>query len=78
MTASVQLLADDGIELVELLCMVIDLCERYPSVMGDMLRDYLGTNVGYGTEGFRMDAARIADELALAMGFADASLEAPR
>jgi hypothetical protein len=78
MTASVQLLADDGIELVELLCMVIDLCERYPSVMGDMLRDYLGTNVGYGTEGLRMDAARIADELALAMGFADASLEAPR
>jgi len=78
MTASVQLLADDGIELVELLCMVIDLCERYPSVMGDMLRDYLGTNVGYGTEGLRMDAARIADELALAMGFADALLEAPR
>ncbi|MGD0394581.1 MAG: hypothetical protein ABSC41_18285 [Acidimicrobiales bacterium] len=78
MTASVQLLADDGIELVELLCMVIDLCERYPSVMGDMLRDYLGTNVGYGTEGLRMDAARIADELALAMGFADASMEPPR
>jgi hypothetical protein len=75
MTASVQLLADDGIELVELLCMVIDLCERYPSVMGDMLRDYLGTNVGYGTEGLRMDAARIADELAVAMGFADASME---
>jgi hypothetical protein len=46
--------------------------------MGDMLRSYLGTNVGYGTEGLRMDAARIADELALAMGFADASLEAPR
>lgn len=75
MTVSVQLLADDGIELVELLCMVIDLCERYPSVMGDMLRDYLGTNVGYGTEGLRMDAARIADELAVAMGFADASME---
>ena len=78
MTAPVQLPADDGIEIVELLCTVIDLCERYPSVMGDMLRDYLGTNVGYGTEGLRMDAARIADELALAMGFADASLEAPR
>jgi hypothetical protein len=78
MTAPVQLPADDGIEIVELLCMVIDLCERYPSVMGDMLRDYMGTNVGYGSEGLRMDAARMADELALAMGFADASLEAPR
>lgn len=78
MTVPVTLAADDGIEIVELLCMVIDLCERYPSVMGDMLRDYLGTNVGYGTEGFRMDAARIADELALAMGFADASMEGPR
>jgi hypothetical protein len=78
MTAPVQLPADDGIEIVELLCLVMDLCERYPSVMGDMLRNYLGTNVGYGTEGLRMDAARIADELALAMGFADASLEAPR
>ena len=78
MTAPVQLPADDGIEIVELLCLVIDLCEHYPSVMGDMLRSYLGTNVGYGTEGFRMDAARIADELALAMGFADASMEALR
>ena len=78
MTAPVQLPADDGIEIVELLCLVIDLCEHYPSVMVDMLRNYLGTNVGYGTEGLRMDAARIADELALAMGFADASLEAPR
>jgi hypothetical protein len=78
MTAPVQLPADDGIAIVELLCMVIDLCERYPSVMGDMLRDYMGTNVGYGSEGLRMDAARMADELALAMGFADASLEAPR
>ncbi|MDA8359161.1 MAG: hypothetical protein M0Z95_23310 [Actinomycetota bacterium] len=78
MTAPVQLPADDGIEIVELLCVVADLCDRYPNVMGDMLRDYLGTNVGYGAEGLRMDAARIADELALAMGFADASLEAPR
>ena len=78
MTAPVTLAAEDGIEIVELLCMVIDLCERYPAPMGDMLRDYLGTNVGYGTEGFRMDAARIADELALAMGFADASMEALR
>ncbi len=78
MTASVRLPADDGIEIVELLCVIADLCERYPSVMGDMLRNYLGTNVGYGTEGLRMDAARIADRLALAMGFADASLETPR
>jgi hypothetical protein len=78
MTAPAQLPADDGIELVELLCMVADLCDRYPSLMGDMLRDYLGTTVGYSTEGLRMDAARIADELALAMGFADASMEAPR
>ncbi len=78
MTAPVQLRADDGIELVELLCMVADLCERYPSVMGDMLRDYLGTNLGYGSEGLRMDAARMADELALVMGFTDASMEAPR
>ncbi len=78
MTAPVQLRADDAIELVELLCMVVDLCDSYRSVMGDMLRDYLGTNVGYGSEGLRMDAARIADELALAMGFADASMEALR
>jgi hypothetical protein len=78
MTAQVRLPADDGIEIVDLLCMVVDLCERYPSVMGDMLRDYLGTTAGYGTEGLRMDAARIADELALAMGFTDASMEASR
>ena len=78
MTAPVTLPADDGIEIVELLCLVADLCEHYPSVMADMLRDFLGTNVGYSTEGLRMDAARIADELALAMGFADASLEASR
>lgn len=78
MTASVRLPADDGIEIVELLCVIADLCERYPSVMGDMLRNYLGTNVGYGTEGLRMDVGRIADRLALAMGFADASLETPR
>lgn len=78
MTAPVQLCAEDGIELVELLCVVADLCDRYPSLMGDMLVNYLGTTVGYGAEGLRMDAARMADELALAMGFADASMEAHR
>ena len=65
-----------AIEIVELLCMIIDLCERYPGYIGDMLREFLGQGTGYGTEGLRMDAARIADELALAMGFADASMEA--
>ena len=69
----VEVAADDGIELVELLCLVADLCDFCPTLMGDVLAYHLGA--GYSAEDLRMDSARLADRLALAMGFADASLE---
>jgi hypothetical protein len=73
MTSPVQLRADDGIELVELLTMVAELCETFPVHMGDMLSSCLGA--GYGATDLGEDAARIADELATAMGFTDASMD---
>lgn len=76
MTAPVQLRADDGIELVELLTMVTELCDAFPTYMGDMLGSYLGA--GYGAFDLREDAARLAGGLATAMGFADASMDSAR
>jgi hypothetical protein len=76
MTAPFGLRADDGIELVELLTMVADLCESFPVHIGDMLGSFLGA--GYNSDDLRMDAARLAEGLAVAMGFSDASMESDR
>jgi len=76
MTAPIALRADDGIELVELLTMVAELCEAFPVHMGDMLGSWLGA--GYGADDLRGDAARLAGGLALSLGFADASMDPVR
>ncbi len=76
MTAPFGLRADDGVELVELLKIVTELCETFPVHMGDMLGSYLG--VGYNAADLREDAARLAGGLATAMGFQDASMDLGR
>jgi hypothetical protein len=73
MTAPVTLRADDGIELVELLTVAVELCDAFPVHMGDLLSSHLGA--GYGAGDLRDDAARLAGALATAMGFADASMD---
>lgn len=69
-------LADDGVELVELLNVVAELCETFPVHMADLLGSCLGA--GYGAADLRDDACRLAEGLAVAMGFADASMELAR
>lgn len=76
MTAPFRLRADDGVELVELLTVVAELCESFPVHVGDMLGSCLGA--GYNAADLRDDAARLAGGLATAMGFQDASMELAR
>jgi len=76
MTAPFRLRADDGIELVEVLNVVAELCESFPVHLGDMLGSLLGA--GYNAADLHEDAARLAGGLATAMGFQDASMELGR
>jgi hypothetical protein len=76
MTAPITVRADDGIELVELLTVVVELCDTFPVHMGDLLFSCLGA--GYGAGDLAGDAARLAGALAVNMGFADASMDPVR
>lgn len=68
--------ADEALELVELLSVVTELCDSFPLHVADMLGAVLGA--GYGAFDLRADAGRLADALALSIGFADASIETRR
>ena len=70
MTAPVTL---DALEIVELLGFVADVAGADPVSIGTALRRCLGA--GYDATDLQADATRLADGLARAMGFADASLE---
>jgi len=76
MTAPGTLAGDDGVELVELLGVVAELCDMFPMHVADMLGSVLGS--GYNAFELRTDARRLADKLAVSMGFADASMGAER
>jgi hypothetical protein len=76
MSAPVSFVADDAVELVELLSVVAELCESFPLYVNDMLGSLLGA--GYDAFDLRTDVARLADALAQSMGFADASMKADR
>jgi len=76
MTAPLELPVDDGIEPVELLTMVSELCAAFPVHLGDMLGSHLAA--GYSSWDLRDDTARLARVLATAMGFQDASMDGVR
>lgn len=63
----------DALETVELLSFVAELCQADAAAIDTAICRYLGD--GYYARDLRVDAMELADRLAQALGFADATLE---
>jgi hypothetical protein len=68
---------DEQVEIVELLVFVADLFECAPNQVDEALAAFIGVG-GFTAAELAADAIRVADRVAVSLGFAGARVELPR